>query len=143
MRHKSWHILREEGALTLCRQTPARFDVAVTAELPLADPLRVAQQVRQDMWRAVQNTRGFSPVVRIERSEGGLLITAGGRVAGRVPSNLAAKIAAVLEDESKRQRWVRHAQRRVSSGSGLQNAQQAEKLRKCAAEFDKGSESAP
>lgn len=136
-----WHILREEAVVTLCRQKPARFDVAVTVELPPADSLRLAQQIRQDMWRAVQNVRGFSPVVKIEEQGDGLLVTAGGRVAGRVPGNLAAEIKAVLEDMDKRQRWVRHAQRRVRFEPGPQNTQQAEKLHKCTAKFDKGSES--
>lgn len=109
MPRNRWYVLHEEGALTLCRQTPARFDVSVTVELPLADPLRLAQQVRQDMWRAVQNVRGFSPVVKVIPSDGGLQLTAGGQVAGRVPGNLAAQIAMVLEDEAKRRRWLRHA----------------------------------
>lgn len=109
MRGIRWHILHEEGSLTLCRQTPARFDVAVTVELPMADPLRLAQQVRQDMWRAVQNVRGFSPVVKVTPCKGGVQLKAGGRVAGRVPGNLAAQIAMVLEDDAKRRRWLRHA----------------------------------
>jgi hypothetical protein len=114
MRGIHWHILHEEGALTLCRQTPARFDVSVTVELPMADPLRLAHQVRQDMWRAVQNVRGFSPVVKVTPTRGGVKLTAGGRVAGRVPGNLAAQIAMVLEDEAKRRRWLRHAAPRSS-----------------------------
>lgn len=114
MRRIPWHILREEGALTLCRQAPARFDVSVTVELPLADPLRLAQQVRQDMWRAVQNVRGFSPVVKVTPCKGGVQVTAGGRVAGRVPGNLGAQIALVLEDASKQRRWLRHAEPRAA-----------------------------
>lgn len=93
----------------LMRQAPPWFDVAVSVELPLADPLRLAHQIRQDMWRAVQTVRGFSPVIRVEPCEAGLRVTAGGRVAGRVPGNLEPKIAAVLEDEAKRSRWLRHA----------------------------------
>jgi hypothetical protein len=117
MRGIHWHILHEEESLTLCRQTPARFDVSVTVELPMADPLRLAHQVRQDMWRAVHNVRGFSPVVKVTATKGGVELTAGGRVAGRVPGNLAAQIALVLEDEAKRRRWLRHAAPRGSKAA--------------------------
>lgn len=111
MTGKPWHITREDGGLVLSRQVPPHFDVAASVGLPAADPLRLAHQIRQDMWRAVQNVRGFSPVVKIEAQGEGLLVTAGGRVAGRVPGNLASEIRAVLEDESKRSRWLRHARR--------------------------------
>lgn len=104
-----WHIFREEDSLTVARQVPPRFDVAVSVVLPPAEPLRLAQQIRQDMWRAVQAVRGFSPVVKVEAQGDSLLVTAGGRVAGRVPGNLASEIKAVLEDEAKRSRWLRHA----------------------------------
>ncbi len=111
MTGKPWHIIRDEDGLVLSRQTPPRFDVAISVGLPPADPLRLAQQIRQDMWRAVQDVRGFSPVVKVETRGDSLLVTAGGRVAGRVPGNLASEIQAVLEDESKRSRWLRHARR--------------------------------
>ncbi len=137
MRRSGWHILQEGGVLTLCRQTPARLDVAVTVALPSADPLRLAQQIRQDMWRAVQNVRGFSPVVQVEPHAEGLLVTAGGRVAGRVPGNLASEIKAVLEDEVKRSRWLRYAR---SGKNRLKTVQVEEKLHKCTTGFDKEAE---
>ncbi len=111
MKRGDWHILKAKGALTVTRQVPPRFDVAVATVLPLADPLRLAQQIRQDMWRAVQNVRGFSPVVKVEEQGDGLLVTAGGRVAGRVSGNLASEIRAVLDDETKQTRWLRYARR--------------------------------
>lgn len=121
MTGKSWHITREDGALVLSRQVPPRFDVAVAAGLPPADPLRLAHQIRQDMWRAVQNVRGFSPVVKVETRGDSLLVTAGGRVAGRVPGNLASEIRAVLEDESKRSRWLRNARRDKKRSQDVQS----------------------
>lgn len=95
--------------MTLARQIPVRIDVCVDAMLPAADPLRLAHQIRQDLWRAVQRVRGFSPVVQVEDHGAEVKVTAGGRVAGRVPANLRAQIAAVLDDEVKRRRWLRHA----------------------------------
>ncbi len=117
MKRGNWHILQGRGALTVARQLPPRFDVAVSSALPLADPLRLAQQVRQDIWRAVQRVRGFSPVVTVEVHGEALRVTAGGRVAGRVPGNLASEIRAVLEDGEKRRRWLRHA--RLSARGSL------------------------
>lgn len=132
-----WHIFREEGSLTVARQVPPRFDVAVSVVLPPAEPLRLAQQIRQDMWRAVQAVRGFSPVVKVEEQADGLLVTAGGRVAGRVPGNLASEIKAVLADEAKRSRWLRHARR---DRKRLKNAQSEVKLHKSTTGFDKEAE---
>ena len=108
MSHK-WHILRAEGALTLCRQSPPRFDVAAVTDLPSADPLRLAHQIRQDMWRVLRNVRGFSPVVRIEATPEGVKVTAGGRVLGPVASVLPDRIEGVLSNSSNRCRWLRHA----------------------------------
>ncbi|EAQ43520.1 MAG: hypothetical protein BM560_08535 [Roseobacter sp. MedPE-SWde] len=121
MTGKPWHITREDGGLVLSRQIPPRFDVAVSVVFPLAAPLRLAQQIRQDMWRAVQNVRGFSPVVKVETRGDSLLVTAGGRVAGRVPGNLASEIRAILEDESKRSRWLRHALRDKKRSQDVQS----------------------
>lgn len=132
-----WHIFREEDSLTVARQVPPRFDVAVSVVLPPAEPLRLAQQIRQDMWRAVQAVRGFSPVVKVEAQGDSLLVTAGGRVAGRVPGNLASEIKAVLEDEAKRSRWLRHARR---DRKRLKNAQSEVKLHKSTTGFDKEAE---
>ena len=137
MRAVRWHILREAGALTLARRLPPRFDVAVEVAMPAADPKRLAHQIRQDVWRAVQNLRGFSPVVTVTEHGGGLLVVAGGRVAGRVPGNLAGEIRAVLEDEAKRARWLQHA---ASDKSRLNFAQEDVKSHKSTTGFDKGAE---
>jgi len=121
----------------VARQVPPRFDVAVSVEFPPAEPLRLAQQIRQDMWRVVQTVRGFSPVVKVEEQGDGLLVTAGGRVAGRVPGNLASEIKAVLENEAKRGRWLQHARR---DKKRLKNAQAEVKLHKSTTGFDKEAE---
>ncbi|MEO9465825.1 hypothetical protein [Sulfitobacter pontiacus] len=112
MTKSSWHILRDDKGLTLARQMPPRFDVQSETVLAKADPLRLAHQIRQDMWRALQNMRGFSPVVRVETRAEYVKITAGGRVEGRVPTNAAEQIAEVLENPGNRARWLRHARLR-------------------------------
>ncbi|GGB95626.1 hypothetical protein GCM10011363_10400 [Marivita lacus] len=109
MARDGWHILRDEDGLTLARHLPARFDVSVEAEVPLCDAGRLARQVRQDMWRAMQRVRGFSPVVRVERLGDVMRVSAGGRVPAEARSDAQRKIADVLEDGRCRARWVRWA----------------------------------
>ena len=110
MSRNRWHILRDGSALILARRLPARLDLSVTTRLPEASRLKVAQQVRQDVWRALRNLRGFAPVVRVERDGQGLEVTAGGQVAGAIPRAQAeARIADVLNDPQNRGRWMRWA----------------------------------
>ncbi|SDJ16189.1 hypothetical protein [Salipiger marinus] len=108
---RGWHITRAEGTLTLSRRLPARFDLGVGTILPqVARPERLAHQVRQDLWRALRDLRGFAPCVRITPQDGQLHLLAGGEVAGAVPRAQAeARIAAVLEDGARRARWLRWA----------------------------------
>ena len=110
MTARRWHILRTSATLTLARQVPARFDVGVVAEFPKMGKLRLAQQVRQDMWRALRDVRGFSPVVHVEEQDHGLRLRAGGRVDGPVPrAGLEMKIAGVLACPRNRARWAAFA----------------------------------
>lgn len=109
MARRGWHIVAEDGALTLARQMPVRFDLCVQAVFPPARKLRLAHQIRQDMWRMLQGLRGFSPVVRVEDRVGGVLVTAGGRAARPVPNAAEARIAALLSDPAHRRRWLAHA----------------------------------
>ncbi|MEO1557313.1 MAG: hypothetical protein AAFS01_12840 [Pseudomonadota bacterium] len=104
-----WHITHQDGAVTLARHLPARFDVVARTELPPARPVRLAHQIRQDMWRALRNVRGFSPVVRLEPTDAGWAVTAGGRALGPVSADVEATLDTLLNDAAKRTRWVRHA----------------------------------
>lgn len=110
MARNDWHILRDEDGLTLARHLPARFDVSAVSLFPLCHAGRLAQQVRQDMWRALQRVRGFSPVVRVERLDTGLRVTAGGRVP---PASKSASVVQRLDDllanPQVRARWLRWA----------------------------------
>lgn len=80
MSRKGWHVLRDGPRLTLARKLPARFDVEAATNLPAAGRLRLAWQVRQDIWRALQRQRGFSPVIEVTSGPGGLFVRAGGRI---------------------------------------------------------------
>nr|WP_319250285.1 hypothetical protein [uncultured Celeribacter sp.] len=113
MARDGWHILKEEGALTLARRLPPQFDFSVTTRIEGGAGLRktrLARQVRQDMWRALQSLRGFAPVVQLHEVGADLDITAGGAVAGRFPkTQCETRLGAVLNDPDRRARWVRHA----------------------------------
>lgn len=106
---RGWHIVREGDKLTLSRHIPVRFDVAVCTVLPRANLLRLAHQIRQDMWRALQRVRGFSPVVEICAFEEEAHVRAGGRVLGAVSPATGPRIADILEDTANRARWLRFA----------------------------------
>ncbi|GAA3853383.1 hypothetical protein [Celeribacter arenosi] len=108
-----WHIVEEDGALTMARRLPARFDLAVEAVIEGGAGLRrgrIARQVLQDVWRALQNLRGFSPAARVVADGADLRITVGGQVAGVfAKANSEAIIADLINDPRRRARWMRHA----------------------------------
>lgn len=104
----SWHILCEDGVLTMARRLPVRFDLAVETTLPGGSVRRIAHQVRQDVWRRLRGLRGFAPAVRVAVEDGRLRVTAGGQVDGVVNrAHAEAAIADVLENPAHRARWAR------------------------------------
>jgi hypothetical protein len=113
--HQQWHMLREADEVTLTRRLPARFDFAAKTVISGGATLRkgrIATQVRQDMWRALQSLRGFAPVVQVRVVGGDLEITAGGAVSGQFPkSKSIAQVSDMLECPDRRARWMRSAQR--------------------------------
>lgn len=110
---KRWHILREDAALTVARRLPLRFDFTVERRFPRCSRLLLASQIRQDMWRAFQNLKGFAPVVRVEAEGDELRVTAGGQVDGAFPrARSVEKLAALLDESARRDRWISHAGRR-------------------------------
>ena len=107
---RGFHILREEGAVTVARRVPVRFDVCAEARFGPLRKRALAQQVRQDLWRALQDVRGFAPVVRVAEAGDGVTVTAGGQVEGRHDrAFLEDVIAAVLSDPRHVARWTRWA----------------------------------
>lgn len=108
MSRNQWHILREGDTVTVTRRRPVRWDVYAETRLGLGRPLRVAQQIRQDLWRAVQRQRGMLPAVAVTLAADGLLIRAGGRVESAFnPVTLERMIVTVLEKPENRARWLR------------------------------------
>jgi len=115
----AWHTFWDGDVYTLTRHVPVRFDVAGETILPRARPEILALQIRQDLWRALQKLRGFSPIVRITRDGGALHVKAGGRIeADQFPRlHAEAMIADVLGDPHSRSRWVRHATSRGTANA--------------------------
>lgn len=108
-----WHLAREGEAVVLSRRWPPRFDVSAEVLFPPVRAGRLAHQVRQDLWRALKDVRGFSPVVRVEPEGEALRVTAGGRVDGAFPRRTVAKtVSDVLNDPVARRRWVQWARQR-------------------------------
>lgn len=104
-----WHILDDGAALTLARRLPPRFDLSEARQFP---PLRrhvLAHEIRKDLWRALRDVRGFTPVVEISRDEDGLSVRAGGACDAALPKTAQGRLAAVMDCPARRARWVRHA----------------------------------
>lgn len=109
-RKNRWHVERTGDAVIVSRGHPVRFDLAVEARFPVMGRERLARQIRQDMWRALQRLRGFRPAVRVARDGDSLHVIAGGAVDGVFPRARAeAGIRAVLDDPANRARWQRYA----------------------------------
>ena len=105
-----WHILRDSHGVTVTRRLPVRFDLSAQVVLPNAYRLYLAQQIRQDLWRRLQNLCGFTPVVRIENHVSGVLVTAGGQIDGMVNRNwYEAEIQYLLMDQGLQARWLSQA----------------------------------
>lgn len=113
MSRSKWHIQRDEDALTLARNLPVRFDIQAQAELPRCGKRRLAMQIRQDMWRLLQDLRGFSPIVRVEEAGESLRVTVGGRMDQQnFPRGKAEeKLREMLSDRKNAIRWVTYARK--------------------------------
>ena len=112
MTQNGWHTIREEACTTVARRLPVRFDVSVSAQFPTVSKTRLAQQIRQDMWRSLQNVRGFLPIVRVEEDTQGLKVTAGGQMPRPIAANIELKIENLLNDAPRRARWIACASKR-------------------------------
>lgn len=118
MTRNRWHIIREGETLTVTRALPVRFDVSAKTVLPDGSRLRLAHQVRQDMWRRLQGLRGFSPVVQVTRVGDTCHVTAGGRIDAKFPKARAEAILTdMLDDARLRARWSAHAAHRQGGGA--------------------------
>ena len=122
---RRWTVVEQQDFLLLHRTGPAPewvVEVSRTLNWPSSpgQRLRVAHQVRQDIWRACRSTRGFVPVVQVSTDGHQTVIRAGGSLttrSGHIPA-IEARIAAVLDSENNRRRWRAYAIRAPKRGRG-------------------------
>lgn len=101
-----WTACREGQTYTLARRWPARFDLSAQARFPMVGRARLAQQIRQDLWRSLKHLRGFSPVVQISVTGPDLEVTAGGQMDCSAPAGTEERISDLLHDPVRRARWL-------------------------------------
>ncbi|MEC3860362.1 hypothetical protein VK792_03625 [Mesobacterium sp. TK19101] len=102
-----WFEYRDADCYVLARRWPPRLDICAEARFPRVARGRLARQVRQDLWRALQDLRGFAPVIDIRTCGGGLRLLAGGQLAcGRGGAGAGDRVAMVLNDANNRRRWL-------------------------------------
>ncbi|WP_172326894.1 hypothetical protein [Mangrovicoccus sp. HB161399] len=108
---RRWQVTRVPGCVTLSRPGRARFDVSAAAAFPQLRPVVLAHEIRKDLWRMLQDLRGFSPVVEIRDAGPGLEVRAGGALPGgtRPAPGTGERIEGLLADPDKRARWIAHA----------------------------------
>lgn len=104
-----WHVLDDGTALTLARRLPPRFDLSEERQFPPLRRRALAHEIRKDVWRALRDLRGFTPVVQVARDTGGLSVRAGGACDGALPAVARVRLAAVMDCPARRARWIRHA----------------------------------
>lgn len=103
-----WHRWRDEdGSWVEARHWSVRWDVEVSTTLPRLRDQRLARAVRQEVWRELRDLRGYRPAVRVSTGADGVTVTAGGQVDACFPRACTeARIEAVLNDPSRRARWI-------------------------------------
>ena len=112
----TWMTSDINGEFIMARRLPARFDLCVETTLPLMSRRKLALQIRQDMWRVLQNLRGFLPAVAVMRLDDGVRVRAGGQFTCRVHIPSAeAKLHDMLNNAQRRQRWSSFAKLKGTS----------------------------
>ena len=104
----TWIIEQSDDTVLVTRRKPVRWDVEARASFPKCHPLRLAHQIRQDMWRDLQKIKGFCPAVEIEIGDM-MQVKAGGRVARHVHPQANAWVHDLLTSDTNRRRWLAHA----------------------------------
>lgn len=102
---------RQYPAVTVfARPNRARLDFDVMVVFPPVSSKRLARQIRQDLWRALQNLRGFSPVIELTEEPDGVCARIGGQVDGQFPRVHCEDVVRDLV-ANNRARWIRWAAR--------------------------------
>ncbi len=102
-----WIECEEDGGGWVhARRLPSRMDLSVCVAVAARPGRRLARAIRQDMWRALRDLRGFSPVVRVTAAGDVAQVTAGGQIDAAWPrAATEARLAALLADPAHVARW--------------------------------------
>ena len=107
----TWLIDQTDTHVLVTRRKPVRWDLLAEAVFPRCQPLRLAHQIRQDMWRDLKKIKGFAPAVEITLGDT-FHVKAGGRVERYVHPMAKERIVDLLNHPENRRRWLLHARDR-------------------------------
>ena len=106
----TWIHKQFGDTFVLGKRFPVQFDLLAETIFPLCRSQKLALQIRQDMWRLLQNVRGFLPAVEVTGRETGMYVRAGGQLTCSVHVRSAqVKLQNMLENPAYRQRWINYA----------------------------------
>jgi len=120
----AWHLSHSGGVWRYgALGAPWRWDLCAQTYLPLPPLGRgpagwLCQQIRQDVWRALQGVRGFSPMVELCADQTGLRVMAGGvlRSGGAVTQRTQTQLDTVLNAPGRKARWTAQTRRSLPDG---------------------------
>jgi len=104
----TWIIEQSDESVLVTRRKPVRWDIEARAEFPRCHGLRLAHQIRQDMWRELKRIKGFCPAVEVTFGDT-FQVRAGGRVARYVHPNASRWVEDLLTSDIHRRRWLAYA----------------------------------
>ena len=94
----------------LAKRFPLSFDLLAETNFPVCRPKILALQIRQDIWRLLQNLRGFLPAFEVRVSVFCMHVRAGGQLTCFVHIQSAQiKLQNMLDDPVYRKLWKDYA----------------------------------
>ena len=106
----NWFHKQLGDSYLIAKRFPFSFDLLAETNFPVCRPKILALQIRQDMWRLLQNLRGFLPAVEVRASNFSMHVRAGGQLTCSIHVVSAQiKLQDMLENPVYRQRWINFA----------------------------------
>ena len=100
-----WGMQKISGAFLICHYISVRFDLSVETHFLYLRFRLLASQIREDMWKAIQNLCGFLPAIEIKKGTDDLSVLAGGRLNCPVHITLVeVRLRKLLHDPQMRTR---------------------------------------
>lgn len=102
------------GLFLICHCIPVRFDLSGEMHFLFLRSRLLASQIQQDMWKAVQDLRGFLPVIEIKKGTDDLSVLAGGQL--NYPLHLGlveVRLRQPFHDPQMRTRWLKFSTKKA------------------------------